>query len=97
MASTGAALEAATAAMTTAQAAEAEAQQQASLMTRLTQALAELSAHEDTRPDHERRAGVLAAARHAEPVRPLVAALNEAEAEVTEARERLARPGCRPG
>ena len=89
VASTGAALEAATAAMTTAQAAEAEARHQASHMTRLAQALAGLSAHEDTRPDHERRAGVLAAARHAEPVRPLVAALNEAGAEVTEARNAL--------
>jgi exonuclease SbcC len=58
----------------------------AGLLARLVEALAELGAHEDTRPDHERRVGALAAARHAEPVRPLIAALTEAEAEAGGAR-----------
>ena len=69
--------------------ADAEAARQAGLMTRLTQVLGELRAHEATRPDHERRVSALTAATRAEPVRPLVAALAEAEADVATARDVL--------
>jgi DNA repair protein SbcC/Rad50 len=79
-------LQGASAAVTVALTEHEDAKLQAGLMAKLTLALAELSAHEDTRPDHERRAEVLAAARQAEPVRPLVAALTEAEADVAGAR-----------
>ena len=50
-------------------------QQQARLMTRLTEALRRLREHEASRPGHDQRAARLAAARRAEPVRPLLAAL----------------------
>jgi exonuclease SbcC len=69
--------------------ADAAATRQADLMTRLTRALGELRAHEDTRPDHERRASALQAAIRAEPVRPLAAALAEAQADVATARDVL--------
>ena len=69
--------------------ADAEAAHQADLMTRLTRALGELRAHEATRPDHERRTSALEAATRAEPVRPLAAALAEAEADVAAARDVL--------
>ena len=69
------ATEKATAALATCE----QARQRASLMTRLIQALAELRAHESTRPGHDGRAGRLAAARRAEPVRPLLAGLAEAQ------------------
>ncbi len=55
------------------------ARQQASLMTRLTQALADLEAHARTQPEHDKRARRLTAARQAEPVRPLLAGLAEAQ------------------
>ena len=89
VATTHDALEASSSAVTAAQAEDEDAKRQASLMARLIKALTELSAHEGTRPDHERRVSDLAAARHAEPVRPLVAALTEAEAEVAGARDVL--------
>jgi DNA repair protein SbcC/Rad50 len=89
VATTKEALEVASGAATVALAEQEDAKRQASLMDRLITALAELGTHEDTRPDHERRVGELAAARHAEPVRPLVAALTETEAEVARAREVL--------
>ena len=89
VATTKEALEVASGAVTAALAEHEDAKRQASLMDRLITALAELGTHEDTRPDHERRVGELAAARHAEPVRPLVAALTETEAEVARAREVL--------
>ena len=82
VASTGAALKAAVSAVTGAQAADEEARRRARLMGRLTSAIADLRAHEDTRPDHDRRAAVLAAAGHAEPVRPLLEVLAEAGAAV---------------
>ncbi len=81
-AATSDALAAATAAVTAAQAEDDDAKQRASLMARLTQAVAELRAHEDTRPGHDQRADLLAAARHAEPVRPLLDVLAEASAAV---------------
>jgi exonuclease SbcC len=82
MARTGAAGEAAAAAAAGALAEDEDAKRQAGLMARLIEALAGLRAHEDTRPAHERRAATLAAARHAEPVRPLLEALAEAGAAV---------------
>jgi DNA repair protein SbcC/Rad50 len=60
--------------------AQQETATQAGLMARLTQALTALRAHEVTRPDHDQRAARLAAARRAEPVRPLLALLAEAAA-----------------
>jgi exonuclease SbcC len=89
VASTNAALETASGAAAAALAEHEDARQRAGLMDRLIKALAELSAHEDTRPDHERRVGELGEARHAEPVRPLVAALTDAEADVAGARDVL--------
>jgi len=77
-ADTGDALVAATAAVAAAQAEYDDARQQASLMARLTQALADLRAHEETRSGRDQRADLLAAARHAEPVRPLLGVLAEA-------------------
>jgi exonuclease SbcC len=74
---TGAALQAAVAALERAAAADEEARRQAALMTRLTTALAELRAHAGTRPEHDERAARLAQARHAEPVRPLLELLAE--------------------
>jgi exonuclease SbcC len=55
-----------------------QARQQAAVMTRLTTARDRLAAHEAARGEHEDRAARLAAARRAEPVRPLLAALAEA-------------------
>ena len=63
--------------------------QQARLMARLTEALRRLREHEDSRPGHDQRAARLAAARRAEPVRPLLTALDEAQQAVREARGRL--------
>ena len=86
---TGDALGVAAAAVETAQARDEEAGRQAALMTRLTEALAALSAHERERSGHEQRAGRLAAARRAEPVRPLLAGLADAGSVTAAARESL--------
>jgi exonuclease SbcC len=94
---TGADLEAAIAAVAGAAAQDEAARRQADLMARLTGALAELRAHEGTRPDHDRRAGRLAAARHAEPVRPLLDALAEAAAATRAATGELAGLIPEPG
>jgi exonuclease SbcC len=59
------------------------------LLIRLTHALAKLREHESTRAEQDDRAGRLAAARRAEPVRPLLAVLAEAEATVSAARQVL--------
>jgi DNA repair protein SbcC/Rad50 len=88
---TGEGLEIAAATVTAARVAADQASQQAALMTRLTQALAQLRAHEDTRPEHDMRARRLDAARRADPVRPLLVALAEAEATVGEGREAVLR------
>ncbi len=87
---TGAALEAAAGALAAARAGDEEARRQATLMTRLTTALAERRAHAGTRPEHDQRAARLAAARHAEPVRPLLELLAEAAAAVQAASGDLA-------
>ncbi len=83
-------LEVATADLAKAMVTAERARQQAALMTRLTGALAQRAEHELTRPGHERRAATLDAARRAEPVRPLLAALADAEAAVAAARADLA-------
>jgi DNA repair protein SbcC/Rad50 len=62
-----------------ARAGEQQAARHAALMTRLTGALAALAEHEATRGEHDRRSASLDAARRAEPVRPLLAMLTEAE------------------
>ena len=76
--------------VTAARAAAGQAERQAGLMTRLTDALAKLGEHESTRAGHDQRARQLAAASQAEPVRPLLAALAEADAAVSAARDALA-------
>jgi DNA repair protein SbcC/Rad50 len=73
------------------------ARQQDALMTRLIQARDRLRAHEGTRPDHEQRAARLAAARQAGPVRPLLAALAEADEAVVSATAALRRLVPDPG
>src|ERR1022692_139087 len=72
-----------------AQAADYQARQQAALISRLTVVLAGLRAHESTRSEHHRRSELLAAARQAEPVRPLLEVLAEAEARTLAARRGL--------
>lgn len=84
-------LAAASARLTAARTRDTQARQQAERMTRLTGALARLHEHEATRAEHELRAARLAAARQAEPVRPLLAAASEAEATAGAARAELLR------
>ncbi|MGE5132813.1 MAG: AAA family ATPase [Gemmatimonadota bacterium] len=92
-------LSAAQARLAAAREASERSRQQAGLMTRLTAALAKLREHEATRPGHEERTARLAAARQAEPVRPLLAAAAEAEAAAGVARAGLLRlvPEPAPG
>ena len=92
---TGDAQEIAASQLAGALAADQEAKRQAGLVTRLTQALADLQAHELTGPDHDERARRLAAARRAEPVQPLLAALAESEAAAVATRGALR--GLLPG
>ena len=89
MAVTGEGLELALATVAASRAAAELAGQQAALMARLTQALADLREHQGTRAEHDRRAAVLDAARRAEPVRPLLTALAEADAVMARARDEL--------
>src|SRR5215470_10749164 len=89
MAVTGEGLELAIARVAAARAAAGQAGQRAALMARLTQALADLREHRGTRAEHDRRAAALDAARRAEPVRPLLAALAEADAIAGRARDAL--------
>ncbi|HUZ23969.1 MAG TPA: AAA family ATPase [Streptosporangiaceae bacterium] len=84
------ALEAEADRLATARATAERESRQAGLLTRLTEALARLRGHESTRPEHERRAARLADARRAEPVRPLLAELAEAQAAAVAARDGLA-------
>jgi exonuclease SbcC len=84
---TGEGLEVAVAAAAAALRTDEQAKQQATAMTRLTQALARLREHEGTRADHDQLASLLALARQAEPVRPLLAALAEAEGAASTARD----------
>jgi DNA repair protein SbcC/Rad50 len=86
---TGAGLEVAAAGLAAALSAGERAKQQASLMARLTQALARLRAHEGSQPEHDQRARLLALARRAEPVRPLLLALDDAEEAAGDARGTL--------
>ncbi len=62
-----------------------QARAQSAVMTRLTTARDRLAAHEAGRAGHEDRAARLAAAQRAEPVRPLLAALADADQAVTAA------------
>ena len=62
-----------------------QARQQSAVMTRLTTARDRLAEHAADRAEHEDRAARLAAALRAEPVRPLLAALAEADQAVTTA------------
>jgi exonuclease SbcC len=74
-----------------------QAQRQATAMTRLTQAQQLLSEHQGTQAAHEQRVARLAAARHAEPVRPLLVAADEAQQAVSDARAALLRLVPDPG
>jgi exonuclease SbcC len=94
---TCAALEVAAAHLAAAQTAADHGMRQAGLMSRLVEALARLREHEATRPDHAQLVAQLAAARQAEPVRPLLAALDEAEAATGLAREVLTELIGEPG
>jgi len=94
---TGAALDAAAGALGAARAEHEQATRQAGLMTRLTMALTELQAHAATRPGHDLQAARLAAARHAEPVRPLLDLLAEASAATAAASADLAGLLPEPG
>jgi len=87
---TAAGLEVAAAQTEAARQAGEQARQRAARMTRLTAVLADLAGQEATRAGHEERASALAAARQAEPVRPLLAALAEADERVSAARAALA-------
>ena len=89
MAVTGEGLELAIARVAASRAAAEQAGRQAALMARLTQALADLRGHEGTRAEHDRLAVALDAARRAEPVRPLLTALAEADAAAGRARDEL--------
>jgi len=86
---TGEGLELAVARVAASRAAAGQAEQQAALMARLTQALADLREHQGTRAEHDRRAAALDAARRAEPVRPLLTTLAEADAIAGQARGEL--------
>src|SRR6266496_2619680 len=94
---TGAGLEVASAAAAAAQQAAERASQQAGLLARLTEALAKLREHENGRSAHDERARQLALARQAEPVRPLLAALAEAEAAAAAARDAVLALVSAPG
>ncbi len=86
----GEALSAASRRLKTAEEADQAAGGLLARLTRLTEALAVLASHEATRTAHDQRADRLAAARMAEPVRPLLAALADAQADVAAARRALA-------
>jgi len=73
------------------------ARQQSAAMTSLTTARDRLAAHEAGRGEHEDRAARLAAARRAEPVRPLLAALAETDQSVTAAASALGQLSPEPG
>jgi exonuclease SbcC len=70
-----------------------QAQLQAERMRRLTRALAELTGHEATRARHKEQQARLDAARRAEPVRPLLEVLREAQAAVDAARALVPEAG----
>jgi exonuclease SbcC len=93
LAATGAmlteALEVAVTARDAAATAAERARQQASLMARLTRALADLHQHEQTRMEHQARVALLDRTRQAEPVRPLLTVLAERESAAAAARDEV--------
>jgi len=97
MAVTGEGLEVAIARVTATRAAAGQAAQKAALMARLIEARAALDEHGRTRPEHDLRAGRLAAARRAEPVRPLLSEVAEAEMAAGAARDALRELVPEPG
>jgi DNA repair protein SbcC/Rad50 len=88
-------LNVATEQVTAAVAADEKARDTSARMSRLTRALTQLREHESTKPEHDRQAGMLAAARRAEPVRPLLVALGDAETAARLAWDAVT--GLRPG
>jgi exonuclease SbcC len=83
------ALDLATAQVQAALAADEQAKRRHGLMMRLTEALAALREHERGQAERDERACRLAAARRADPVRPLLAVLAEADEQVSAARDDL--------
>src|ERR1022692_39148 len=94
---TGAGLEVAAAGAAAALQADERAKQQASLMTRLTRALAKLREHEGTSAARGKRARQLALARQADPVRPLLVALDEVKDAAGAARDTVLGLVSEPG
>ena len=96
-ADTGAAraeLDGTTAALAAAQAAVEQAAQRAARLRRLADALDRLAEHEAGQGEHAARESRLEAARRADPVRPLLDALADAETALAQARAEVAgRPG----
>jgi exonuclease SbcC len=82
----GEALELAASHVRAALAVERSATRQAEMIARLADALARLAEHEVGRPARDQAAGLLDAARRAEPVRPLLGVLDEAQAAADAAR-----------
>jgi DNA repair protein SbcC/Rad50 len=89
-------LEVATTEVSVTRRAAEDAKRQAALLVRLTQAVAKLREHEGTRPEYDECVARLRAARQAEPIRPLLAALAEATAEVGEARDAVIGQAVKP-
>ncbi|HEY3905188.1 MAG TPA: AAA family ATPase [Streptosporangiaceae bacterium] len=86
---TGSALELAAEEVVRAEVAEEEATDRAARTARLRTALIRLAGHEADREEYEMRAAALDSARRAEPVRPLLTALTDAQTEVVKARHEL--------
>jgi exonuclease SbcC len=86
---TATALELAADQVARAEAAEQQTAERAARMARLTAVLARLAEHEASRVEHDKQAAALDAARRAEPVRPLLVALAEAERAVDAAKREL--------
>jgi len=86
---TGAGLGVAVSDLAAARKADEQAKQRAARMTRLTEALAALDEHGRTRREHELRDERLAAARRADPVRPLLTELAEAAVALGAAQDAL--------
>ncbi|HEX9624881.1 MAG TPA: AAA family ATPase [Streptosporangiaceae bacterium] len=86
---TSSALELATEEVVRAQAADEKATDRAARTARLRTVLVRLAEHESSRDEYTERAVTLDSARRAEPVRPLLAALADAEREVSKSRRDL--------
>src|SRR5580693_6879228 len=91
LAQAGDAMTAAAVRLDTAQATAAQAGRHADLLRRLAQAQARLAEHQSGQEAHQDRERQLAAARRADPVRPLLTALADAQQSLTQAADHAAR------